>query len=180
MKKTAFQFLCVLLLASHAVGQSNYLTWSTNSDNTITITGMSYTDVPNLLIPPTINGLPVTVIGTSAISADKHLGSVDFPTSMTNIEADAFEGCTALSLIYFSGPPPAADPTAFVSSPNASAVYAPGAAGWGSNFDGLNTIEGSFGYSTNSDGTFGHNVLFRAECCYSSCEHQRTNCYDHC
>jgi hypothetical protein len=58
------------------------------SDDTVAITG--YTgSATNIVIPGTIGGLPVTVIGENAFQ-EKHLTSVTIPDGVTTIGAEAF------------------------------------------------------------------------------------------
>ena len=52
-----------------------------------------------LTIPSTINGLPVEEIGNGAFKNNNNLTSVVVPSSVTNIETDAFIGCTALKKV---------------------------------------------------------------------------------
>ncbi len=143
--------LGIFLLLAAPMAQAQF-TFSTNADNTLTVTG--YTGGANdVLVPASFGGLPVTSIGTNAFSSDRSLDGVNFPSSVTNISADAFEGCLNLEALYFGGNAPTADPTAFISSPNATVQYLPGTTGWSSKFDGLETYEASMTYSTNTNGT---------------------------
>ena len=69
-------------------------TWTTNN-GTITITG--YTGPGGAVtIPGTINGLPVTCIGSNAFSNCVNLTSVAIPNSITNIGDYAFYYCYSL------------------------------------------------------------------------------------
>lgn len=138
-----------LLLAAPTAVQAQF-TYRTNADNTLTVTAYTGGD-NNVLIPATIDGLPVSSIGTNAFSSDNNLEGLTISASVTNIGADAFEGCPYLADIYFTGNVPTADATAFVSSPDATVYYAPSTAGWNSTFDGLETIQDYFGYNTNAD-----------------------------
>ncbi len=61
----------------------------TNSDNTITITRFSGSDV-NVTVPSSTNGYPVTCIGFMAFSLCFDLNSVMLPDSITNIGDFAF------------------------------------------------------------------------------------------
>jgi hypothetical protein len=84
-------FLCLLLPAAV---QAQF-TYTTNDNNTITITG--YTgDGGDVSIPDTINGLPVTSIGTLAfVSAS--VTNVTIPDSVLFIENGAFMDCESLN-----------------------------------------------------------------------------------
>ncbi len=67
------------------------------SNNTITITG--YTGANStVIIPDTINGLPVTSIGNYAFENETSVTSVTIPGSVTSIGADAFLGSGLTSL----------------------------------------------------------------------------------
>ena len=91
MKTAAKLFAAVLLLTLPAVVQAqfNY----TTDNGTITITG--YTGPGGaIVIPDTINGLPVTSIGVGAF-ASTSLTSVTIPNSVTSIGLDAFSSCTS-------------------------------------------------------------------------------------
>jgi len=56
-------------------------------------------DVEDVVIPDTIGGLPVTVIGESAFEENKTLLSVTISDSVVSIEKSAFEECTSLESI---------------------------------------------------------------------------------
>src|SRR5579859_1469546 len=69
---------------------SNNFTYTTNN-NTITITGYTGTNT-TVIIPGTINGLPVTSIGNYAFENETSVASVTIPDSVTSIGLDAFLG----------------------------------------------------------------------------------------
>ncbi len=69
--------------------QVEYLNYSTNSDNTITITGYTGPSGVGVVIPDTINGLTVTVIGDSAFFSANITG-VTFPSSLASIGSSVF------------------------------------------------------------------------------------------
>ena len=70
----------------------------TTTNGVITITGYAGPG-GRLTIPSTINGLPVTSIGSSAFSDCTSLTNVTIPSSVTNIGEAAFGGCTGLMAI---------------------------------------------------------------------------------
>jgi hypothetical protein len=71
----------------------------TNAGETsITITG--YSGPTDALIPSTINGLPVTDIGEAAFGL-KNITSVVIPSTVTNIDQNAFDGCGDLTNVVF-------------------------------------------------------------------------------
>ena len=85
--------LLLLTLPAAVQAQYNYLT----NNGAITITG--YTSPGRVvIIPDTINGLPVTHIGDSAFYGNI-LTSVTIPNSVTNIGGYAFYFCTSLTSV---------------------------------------------------------------------------------
>ena len=101
----------LLLLAVPALAQTQY-TWTTNNGS-ITITRYSANPGGPITIPGTIDGLPVTSIGTNAF-ANSDFTSVTIPASVTNLGAYAFANDYDLTGVYFQGDAPAAAPTAFL------------------------------------------------------------------
>jgi hypothetical protein len=86
----------LLLAVLPVVTQADDFTVTTNLDNTITIT--KYTGPGgDVVIPPAINGLPVTVIGDSAFEDVTTMTGVTIPDSVTNIEYYAFYDCSSLT-----------------------------------------------------------------------------------
>lgn len=76
-------------------GSEDY-TWATNADNTITI--QRYIGVGgDIVIPDTINGLPVASIATNAFRTNPSLTSVVIPDSVTNLGSYAFYACSNLA-----------------------------------------------------------------------------------
>ena len=77
-----------IVLSAPPMLQAEDYTYTTNN-GTITITG--YTGVGGaVIIPDTINGLPVTSIGDSAFSSRDGLTSVTIGNSVTSIGDSAF------------------------------------------------------------------------------------------
>jgi hypothetical protein len=73
-------------LIPSAQGQLKYIL----DNGTITITGYGYSSGPNLVIPSTINGYPVTSIGGRAFYNQNALFSVTIPNSIISIGPEAF------------------------------------------------------------------------------------------
>jgi len=91
--------LTALLLLTLPAAVQAQLTYTTNN-GTITITG--YTgSVGFLVIPSTINGLPVTTIGDKAFWGRTDLTSVLLRQSVVTIGDQAFAWCTSLNSVYW-------------------------------------------------------------------------------
>ena len=124
----------------------------------------------DVIIPDTINGLPVTSIGALAFYDFNSLTSITIPNSVTMIGYAAFFSCTRLTSVYCLGnsPNPNDDSSAFLYDnlygSNPTVYYLPGTAGWGATFDGVPTapwalpnptilnFEPNFGFQTNQFG----------------------------
>jgi len=117
------------------------LSFTTNA-GAITVTGYSSL-CPYVIIPASINGLPITSIGANAFANLTNLTSVTIPASVTNVGANAFEGCSSLTGVYFNGNAPPADATVFNADTKATVYYAPCASGWSNTFAGLPAIPGT-------------------------------------
>jgi probable HAF family extracellular repeat protein len=119
-------------------------TYTTNN-GTIAITGyigpIGY--VGAATIPATINGLPVTSIGSGAFTNNTTLTSVTIPNSVTNIGSFAFSGCASLNGVYFNGNAPGVGLSVFNSDTNVTVYYPAGTTGWGTTFGGLPAMLGS-------------------------------------
>ncbi len=107
MKKTWPIILGSLVLAAPAAVQAQFVI-STNADNTIAIT--QYTGTGGAVaIPPTTNGLTVTIIGHGAFSdvfgnsGGSLITEVMIPSGVTSVEANAFEVCTDLTNVTILG-----------------------------------------------------------------------------
>src|SRR5437870_734333 len=64
----------------------------TTNNGTITITAYTGSD-PVVTIPSSIDGWPVTEVGSVAFEGNTNLTSVIIPDSMTYMARDAFSGC---------------------------------------------------------------------------------------
>jgi hypothetical protein len=70
--------------------------YTTNASNTITLS--QYTGVSGkVVLPATVNGLPLTSIAPGAFAGLAGLTSITLPNSVTSIGAAAFQGCGALT-----------------------------------------------------------------------------------
>jgi hypothetical protein len=74
------------------------LTWSTDNGE-VTITDCNEGATGELVIPPTIEGNPVTGIGDSAFSGCMSLTNITIPNSVTSIGDFSFQFCTSLTSI---------------------------------------------------------------------------------
>jgi hypothetical protein len=93
MKRQSLLLLGWLLLATPVVVQAQFNYTVTNQ--TVSIIGYTGTnDV--VLVPSTIDGLPVTSIGTYAFE-HAPIHTVSIPNSVTSIGYGAFSGCTSLT-----------------------------------------------------------------------------------
>src|SRR5438874_1417887 len=152
---TFVMVVIAILLALSAVAQAQDYTYTSNN-STITIT--KYTGPGgDVIIPSTIDGLPVTRIGDSAFSSSASLTAITIPKSVGRIVSYAFYGCASLTNVtipssvtsvddeafgfcsnlvsaFFLGNAPADLRTQFWSDPLATVYYLPGTVGWGSTF----------------------------------------------
>ena len=87
-------FACFAISASAV--DLNQLTYATNDDGTIAITGCDKEAEGELVIPETIGGRKVTAINYSAFENCKNISKVSLPSTLTVIGSDVFSGCTAL------------------------------------------------------------------------------------
>ena len=95
--KTIPALIASLLLGFAAAAQGQY-GYSTNADNTLTIT--NYTGPGGVVtIPANINGLTVTGIGAYAFYRNTNLTSVTIPETVTSLGLSAFEDCNITSVV---------------------------------------------------------------------------------
>src|ERR1017187_4283692 len=132
----------MVLLALPTLGQAQF-SYTTNK-GAITITYPSCLSGA-VFIPSSINGLPVTAIGTNAFEFCRSLTSVIISNSVTSIGAVAFWNCTGLTSVtyctnltrvYFEGNAPRLGSYVFSGDNTATVYYLPGTAGWGATFGG--------------------------------------------
>jgi hypothetical protein len=96
---TNAKFIYNSSLSNTTLTDTDYLTYTTNDDNTVTITDC-YQNATSINIPKEIDGLPVTTINANAFANRTKLKSVTIPDSVTTLGKSAFEGCSALTKIF--------------------------------------------------------------------------------
>ncbi len=92
-----FAALCCMAPALSAATFGNFT--YTDNGTSITITGFPTSFVGAVVIPSTINGEPVTSIGSSAFQYCYGLTSVSIPPSVTSIGTNAFYNCNGLTSV---------------------------------------------------------------------------------
>ena len=118
----------------------------TITNGAVTITGYLGSD-SNVTIPNTINGLPVTSIGSGAFYNNNNLVKLTISSNVVNIADNAFYGCTNLTGAYFQGNAPALGLNVFGNDNNVTTYYFAGTTGWGSTYGGLSTVQYQFTYT---------------------------------
>jgi len=166
--------MMVFLFTLSGVVQAQ-LTFVTNANNTIAITG--YIGNPTtLIIPSTTNGYPVTSISGGAFVGLSSLTTITFPSSITNLGNGTFIHCFNLAGIYFLGNAPSlGGGDVFFQSGNPIVYYMPGTTGWGSILNYRPTVlwnpqaqAGSFSVQPNQFGfdiTGSSNLVVVVEAC---------------
>lgn len=107
LKRFLCLFIVVAILGSTAVfavpekEAVDHVSYSIG-DGQVTVTGYLGTAV-SVTVPATIEGLPVTKIGTNAFRNCEQLTDITLPGSITAIGDRAFEGCTGLKTVNFLG-----------------------------------------------------------------------------
>jgi hypothetical protein len=91
-----------------------------------------------VIIPDTVNGLPVTSIGDDAFVYCDSLSSVTIPNGVTSIGDYVFARCTSLRGVYFQSNAPSLGLNVFYGSPT-TVYYLPGTTGCGVTFGGRPT-----------------------------------------
>jgi len=100
-KDLALLCLWLLLLPTCKSVQAQF-TYTTNADNTLTITGYTGRDSA-VTIPTNINELMVTGIGMGAFIDNANITSVTIPVTVTSPGYAAFQGCGMLTNVIMYG-----------------------------------------------------------------------------
>jgi hypothetical protein len=87
------------LLLWAAPGRADDFIFSTNADNTITLTAYNG-EGGNVIVPSRVNELPVVEIGPSAFMGCRTVTDIDLPGSMLRIGRNAFMACTNLRHVH--------------------------------------------------------------------------------
>ena len=123
--------LSLTALPLHAAGLDD-LTYAT-TDGEVTIRFCKSAATGKLVIPDTIEGNPVTIIGNQAFWKCTSLKSITIPNSVTSIGHQAFNSCTHLTAVTFLGDAPKEGKEVFKFT--ISTIYRkPEAKGWGETF----------------------------------------------
>ncbi len=105
---------------------SQGLTYTVNSDETTcTITGIGTCTDASLLIPPTIDGYTVTVIGRNAFAQSNLLRSVVVPDTVIAIQDYAFQSCRSLAVVRLGESVQSIGQNAFASCTNLVSINLP-------------------------------------------------------
>jgi len=78
---------------------SRYFTWTENTDGTVTITKYTGEDTV-VIIPETIDGKTVTVIGAYCFDSQSAITSIEIPETVVTVEEQAFYYCSALTTLH--------------------------------------------------------------------------------
>ncbi len=112
-----------LLLLLPPVAQAQF-SYTTNADNTITITHY-YGSGGAVTIPTNINGLTVTGIGEEAFFEDENITNLTIPAAVTSIGGGAFEDCTSLATLNIPNNVTSIGPDAFAACLSLRSVTIP-------------------------------------------------------
>ena len=115
-------FLVAILMASSSYGQLTYAI----ANEEVTITGYSGELSGHLDIPASIEGYPVTKIGSLTFMFCDNLTSVSFADSVLSIGSDAFYSCDSLTNVNFGNNVQRIRANAFRFSRNLPSVVIPG------------------------------------------------------
>jgi len=137
MKEHFSVFVVMLLCAAPSGLEAQFAYTSTNGSTSTT----GYNGPGGaVILPSTLNGLPVTSIAVGAFSGCSNLSSIAIPSTITQIADAAFLSCTTMRAVYFEGNAPDLGSSVFPQGNNSVAYYLPGTAGWSAMFGNLPTV----------------------------------------
>lgn len=96
------------------------------ADGNYSVTGIGTVTAPNIVIPPTYQGKPVTSIGKQAFANCAGLRSIEIPDSVTSIGERAFLNCNSLTSIEIPDSVTSIDKQAFMQCMGLTSVEIPG------------------------------------------------------
>ena len=121
------QFGCWILLGLVLVSSSRAddgFTCSTNADGTLTLTGHSRPE-GSLSIPASIEGHPVSAVGTEAFAYATRLTEIILPDSVVRLDPQSFAYCSTLSNVVFGAGLARVDEWAFHGCTRLAAIHVP-------------------------------------------------------
>jgi hypothetical protein len=98
----------------------------TDNGSTITIDGIGATSEVNFVIPPIIDGKPVTTIGQYAFYGRQQIKSILIPPSVTTIGTGAFVSCRQLTSLSIPSGVTVIEPGTFSSCDKLTTINLPG------------------------------------------------------
>lgn len=145
-------------------GNSYYYRYN-HDKKSITITGATSPDITDIKLPPTINNIPITNIGTNAFTNYSRLSNVELPNGIKVLENECF-GYSGLSSIVLPSTLTDINDYALANCSNLRNVYLSGMR------ETYNDLSNHFTASANNNGTIGgsgYNNLFRGDMKVSAC-----------
>lgn len=97
----------------------------TDNGGTITIIGLNPTLDVHIVIPPTIDGKPVTAIGQLAFWGRQQIKSISIPPSVKTIGTEAFSACTQITNINIPDGVTIIEPSTFSSCYKLTSITLP-------------------------------------------------------
>ena len=97
----ALAILIIAMTLALSACQTTQFEYETNRSDmsTYVITGIGSVTGTDIVIPASINGIPVTAIGDDAFNGCSGIKSVVIPNSVTSIGSQAFRDCTSLTSV---------------------------------------------------------------------------------
>ena len=99
--------------------------WFTVSNGVLTFDESKYQGEPELVVPATVNGQTVTVIGKDCFQGCRSLTTVILPDTITEIRQEAFSDCTGLRGIFIPDGVKTIEVNAFLNCLALEAIHLP-------------------------------------------------------